>query len=519
MGSLSGVASPLLASCRGEGRETPLDAPREQASERVAPSKATSSEQEALQALSPIAHHTLEPSPLEVAGFSSFPCADPSESPAQHNGGMVRDERAHLAAERAREQRQLSYFGGFVTPRAPVDALEVVLVSGPSSIAEPGDKLAAVPTPLASRGTLCSGASDPAACAQSLGEQRRKLSAGVECSEQVCAPYRFAYALSTRGNRARAEVGPKALKAWLGAIESPVEAWLLLAASEQVSAIRCGDVAHSLQRTVSAGYELRTRVYTSSCEPLLEEELTYRVTTDGKVELLARRDLFRDRTTCVVGGRRPAALVSPELKANDTAGALFARMAHLERASVAAFDRLATELRALGAEVSLLQRVARARADELRHAGLMEQRSRRHGHALLELHVGAPVPRSLLEIALENAVEGCVRELFGALVVRFQAQRASELELRQELAAIAEDETAHAALAYDVASWLAPRLTRDEQAQVHAAVPQAVAALAERLSDPSAEQREVCGMPTRAEASALLHELRLLVSSPACAPA
>ncbi|MCY1008004.1 hypothetical protein OV079_21085 [Nannocystis pusilla] len=74
--------------------------------------------------------------------------------------------------------------------------------------------------------------------------------------------------------------------------------------------------------------------------------------------------------------------------------------------------------------------------------------------------------RSLEALARENAVEGCVRETFGALVARYQASVAADEPLRRLFAAIAEDELDHAALAWDVATWLNGQL--DEAARARA---------------------------------------------------
>ena len=63
-------------------------------------------------------------------------------------------------------------------------------------------------------------------------------------------------------------------------------------------------------------------------------------------------------------------------------------------------------------------------------------------------------------IALENAVEGCVREGYAAIVAALQARRAPAPAFRTTMAAIADDEAAHAQLAWDVDAWLRPHLRR-----------------------------------------------------------
>ena len=66
--------------------------------------------------------------------------------------------------------------------------------------------------------------------------------------------------------------------------------------------------------------------------------------------------------------------------------------------------------------------------------------------------------RSLKAIAQENAIEGCVRETFGALVGLWQAKHASDAKTRRVMRSIATDEVRHAELAWAVAAWAEPKL-------------------------------------------------------------
>jgi len=66
-----------------------------------------------------------------------------------------------------------------------------------------------------------------------------------------------------------------------------------------------------------------------------------------------------------------------------------------------------------------------------------------------------PALDALVDVALENAVEGCVRETYGALIATRQAEAASDPVVRRAMRKIAADETAHAALSWDVASFFA----------------------------------------------------------------
>jgi len=120
----------------------------------------------------------------------------------------------------------------------------------------------------------------------------------------------------------------------------------------------------------------------------------------------------------------------------------------LEAASVPAFLRLADELRQHGAPAALVARAEQAAADEVGHAA---------GFAHLRAERGAPsaaspvevpqAPRSLEALAVENAVEGCVRETFGALVAGYQARTAGDEALRRIMTRVAAEELLHAELA------------------------------------------------------------------------
>jgi hypothetical protein len=138
----------------------------------------------------------------------------------------------------------------------------------------------------------------------------------------------------------------------------------------------------------------------------------------------------------------------------------FARMALLEDASVHAFRRLASELISHGAPGSLVARARRAALDEVRHARMMTALARRCGQTPERADV-APleVVRDLESIAVENAIEGCVRETFGALVASWHGQSERDPVVRRTMAAIAVDEIRHAELGWAVDEWIRPHLS------------------------------------------------------------
>jgi hypothetical protein len=200
-------------------------------------------------------------------------------------------------------------------------------------------------------------------------------------------------------------------------------------------------------------------------------------------------------------GRRPEGFSPAEQAAHGALEAFLCQSAQLEHASIAAFDRLARELAFHGAPAALIERARRAQADEVRHAAAMQ--------ALLSrptpLQVGGTLPvRPLFEVALENAVEGCVRETYGAAQARWQVERAAWPALRAAMEAIAEEELSHAELAFEIAAWLDARLTPQEQARLAMARAQEIAHLREALSvEAAAAVRDAVGLPSAAQALAL----------------
>jgi hypothetical protein len=183
-------------------------------------------------------------------------------------------------------------------------------------------------------------------------------------------------------------------------------------------------------------------------------------------------------------GRLTEGFTTPKNDA-QSAGDRFAAMAFLEAVSVHAFDRLERELRSHGARADLLRNARRARRDEQRHTVMMTRLARLHGTTaqLPDAPNAAPV-RSLFEIALENAVEGCVRETYGAVVGLVEAETAADASLRKTMRSIAPDECRHAELAWAVHEWVTPQLSHDEQARVRHAMKEAIAEIAAR--DPQA---------------------------------
>jgi hypothetical protein len=211
--------------------------------------------------------------------------------------------------------------------------------------------------------------------------------------------------------------------------------------------------------------------------------------------------LIRCEPDCT--GRRPQGLLASRPATGAPLGAYFAEMARMEAASIAAFRHLRRELLAHRAPRRLVRAAERAARDEARHARMTTALARRHGAEAIASRVeGIPV-RSLEAIAIENAVEGCVRETFGALVASWQARAACDPLIRAAMTRIAHDETRHAALAFAVDAWARGRLGPEARGRVEQARSKAITEVATRAQEAPILLRTPLGLPTSAQTRAL----------------
>jgi hypothetical protein len=236
---------------------------------------------------------------------------------------------------------------------------------------------------------------------------------------------------------------------------------------------------------------------------------------DGGVEQRAEtRCYYITPAGCYSDGRRPEGLLAGRVESRSALGALFAEMAWLEAASVPAFLRLAEELKAQGAPEALIRAARRSAGDEVRHQRAMEALARHHGASVPTVEVAPFSARSLEAMVMENAREGCVREMYGAVVVGWQARTAGDARVREELGRIAEDELRHAELAWAVDAWAAERLSPEELRRVREARVEAFQELTRLVEqeEPEAVLVEQAGLPSRGDARRLLQGLQVLVA-------
>ena len=227
---------------------------------------------------------------------------------------------------------------------------------------------------------------------------------------------------------------------------------------------------------------------------------------DGKIVPDEAGAVVVDCATCPgSAGRVPAGLEPAHVRARTELGAYFASAARLEAASVTAFRRLREELELHGAPRELQDAARAAERDEVRHTRSMARLARRHGGRYVRPRVADVAARSFETIVHENAVEGCARETFGALLATWQAHHVSDAELAGMLTGIAEDETRHAALSWAIARWSLSLLDDDARARIEAAWG---SALEEVVAGADGHGARVAGLPSREERSLLAAELR-----------
>jgi len=344
-------------------------------------------------------------------------------------------------------------------------------------------------------GRACAGATDKPTCEAALGKIRSGRGFASRATGSPMAPTMIVtYLVANFGDRFEVVTTEDELRRLLAPIDTTNDVELLAG---------CGRMLKTPD-----GWEL-TKLYTDSgsCQGGVSGWQRFAISLDGISTL--REDHVVSRAPTCISGRRPEGLVvgTNETESGSVAE-FFAESAFLEAAAVVAFERLADELTMLDAPSELVARARKSRDDETRHAEVMEGFVRRLGCAPRALHIAPRELRSVFAIALENAVEGCVRETFGALVAHYQASAAESAEVRDAMRRIAEDETSHASLSWDVAAWLEPRLSDAEREQLHAARLRALRELSVSLQrGPSRELQGAAGLPGSLEAEQLLAAL------------
>ncbi len=365
-----------------------------------------------------------------------------------------------------------------LVPQREVDTIILRTSFRPAPNDGPGQDVAQI-------GESCATAGDAPDCLSKLASMSPEGSGwgycGMGCSDSGL--------VTTRGQRVDLYDSPAEIATFLGDIDAPAEA-LLLAIANDYSPVCDSPVQDGDSWTLTAS------ILTSDC-PMTHEIRLITVDGNGTIAVL---ETLETTNSNICAGRRPDGMVAADWVCEDAVAEHLAMLAHLEAAAVIAFERLAVDLEHLDAPASLIIRARAAALDEVDHAQRMGAMAREHGVVVPVVEVSARISRSVFDIAMENAVEGCVRETYGVVDALYRSHHASRPAVRALFAKIAEDEARHASLSWDVAEWLRPHLSVVQRAEIELACKRAHASLRDALGRGvvDAVQRELGAPPSYA---------------------
>lgn len=367
------------------------------------------------------------------------------------------------------------------------------------SVSNFGSTMREPPQLISQAGTACATATDQPACTSALAALAPADGFRQSCL-QICVDYHLAM---TRGDEVSAVTSVAGLVSFLGPIDTPQEAALLAFANQYD--IQCGQLDRGAVRASGTGFDVIATKGFACGEGTALTRHFLRVSREGVITEERSEVIERGDPNCAIG-RRPNGLVSSGVSDCDEAlGRFFAEAAHLEAASVPAFEQLRVELELHGAPLALRDLARRSALEEVQHTATTSALARRFGAEPLAPTVEPRAPRTLFELALDNATEGCVRETFGALVASHQATAAGDEAVRAALATIAEDETRHAELSWAIDAWARAQLSAEERARLDLAQRTALAALRRQLEQPVTPALVTgAGLPDSAHAVAML---------------
>jgi hypothetical protein len=363
-------------------------------------------------------------------------------------------------------------------------------------------------TVLSEVGRRCAGATDETC--ESLVAQDEGPIGREHCGPDACNELSV---LTTRDDEVRRWVTVNELKELVGEIDSVDDALLLVYALDYHVVCQDDHVKQTTVQEVDDGYLVYVTQEILRCsDPTLLRRIKLSVSRTGAIHSETVSEVTINEAVCP--GRAPEGLRSASIRRGQSKlGDFLARCAHLEAASIFSFTRLARELEAHGAPAHLVARAREARSDEARHAAAVGALARAHGGELVPVVTDTLHVRPLEEMALENAVEGCVRETYAALIAAHQAERAEDPALRRAMRAIAQDEAGHASLSHAVHAWLDPQLAPESRERIRRAQWRALVELAQALRNPTdAELERAAGLPSPRVARRLLVELMAVLA-------
>lgn len=285
-------------------------------------------------------------------------------------------------------------------------------------------------------------------------------------------------------------------------IDAPAKAFLLFAVDNS----HCTRIV-AYRAAPGGGFDLQVRGG-GPCSGKPVFDATYHVSPEGVITETARITSTEPEGGCSEG-RRPTGLVAcPRGGLERSVGDYLAEAAFLESAAIVAFEQMADALRSFGAPARLVRAAESARADEIRHARTMTILAHHYGARPVDVEVAETPAHTVESLAIENAVEGCVRETYAVVRAMWQSQNAEDGRIRSALSMIAREELRHAELSWDLDKWLMKQLDAKARTRVEDARRRAIEELRYELgAAPHPEVVRAAGMPDVHVGLRLLDEL------------
>ncbi len=213
---------------------------------------------------------------------------------------------------------------------------------------------------------------------------------------------------------------------------------------------------------------------------------------------------------CAVG-RKPGDLLANDVgpcEGENPVGTALAEMARIEAASVHAFRRLERSLCELGADGDLRARTRRAARDEIAHARSTARLAKKYGARPRPITLARDAAPTTFDLALENAVEGCVHETLGVAYLEHQRAHAADPELRALAASLYDDELDHAALSWDLIAFFDRHLSEEQRGELRAATERALDDVVIEIGRVHPGVRTALGLPPREVVEKMVGTLR-----------
>lgn len=354
-------------------------------------------------------------------------------------------------------------------------------------------------------GTLCGFSADPDGCRHRIVCPKEHAFLIVRPLAEVSAQTR--YLVATRGSTVEVIDTLPRLRHFLGEIDTFQEAALLAWAAGYHNGCRPYSPGPGIIHRIPTGYELLvTRGVMSGCGGKHGYLCSVEVTTEGAI--IERSSKIISNGNAICGRRPPGFRKNQRLSSASLLGTYLAGAAELEAASIPAFLILADELRQHAAPPQLIFQALASAQEEVDHTCLTAELARVHGGTVKAPTIPTVSVRSLSEVAEENANEGCVREMMGALTALWQASHAADPQIAAAMACIAQDELRHAALGWQIHTWARQQLNRNDRHELREAMKRAVIALQIELrNEPDAELITKVGLPHADESLQWLQSL------------